>query len=88
MIIQEITALIVVGVAAAYLLRAGYQSWKSLASGKSGCGEGCSKCAFAAPSRRGGQALQRKAPSGFVPLSDLTASAHDPGSSRRAGRGP
>ena|SRR5579862_298947 len=49
--VQQVVALSIVGVAAVYLIRSFVLSARSFFNAKSGCGGGCSRCAF---SKEGG----------------------------------
>jgi hypothetical protein len=68
--IQQIIALLIVGVAAAYLIRNAVRTLRAFLSGKSGCASGCGKCGLA-----GEIASRRKsAPSprpDVIPLTDI-----------------
>jgi len=69
--VQQIFALICVGLAAAFLLRLFIGSLRAFLSGKGGCGDGCGKCSFAPrDSRLGKQATSQNRPD-IIPLTEI-----------------
>ena len=68
---QQITVYLIVAAAAVYLGRYLFDSVSAIIRSRSGCGEGCSKCAFAAkspvPARKNGP----KTLTNIIPLSDI-----------------
>jgi hypothetical protein len=68
--VQQIIALLIVSVAAAYLFRNAVRTLRAFLSGRGGCASGCGKCGFA-----GEIASRRKAASSprsdVIPLTDI-----------------
>ena len=64
---QHFAVTICVTMAALYLGRYVFDSVRAIVKARSGCGEGCAKCAFAEqPKKRGA-----KTPGSIIPLTDI-----------------
>jgi len=68
---QQITVYIFVAVAAIYLGRYLFNSVRSVIQARSGCGDGCDKCAFSGESKVAKSATPASAPGKIIPLTDI-----------------
>jgi len=68
---QHVAVIVCVGVAALYLGRYVFDSVRAIVKARSGCGEGCAKCAFAEKPQKGGKISGGSAPGSIIPLTDI-----------------
>ncbi|HZT41839.1 MAG TPA: hypothetical protein VFA07_06600 [Chthonomonadaceae bacterium] len=69
--VQQIIAWILVGLAAAFLLRLFVGSLRAFLSGKGGCGDGCGKCSFAPKDPLPGKKAASQSRPDIIPLTDI-----------------
>jgi len=68
---QEVVVYVCVAAAAVYLGKHIFDSVRAIVKARSGCGDGCNNCAFAArPSKRDAKSPV-SAPGAIIPLSDV-----------------
>lgn len=70
---QQVVVYVCVALAAIYLGRYLYDSVRAIVKARSGCGDGCSKCAFAAQPPKRAASRGSSAPGAIIPLSDVRA---------------
>ena len=69
---QQIAVMVCVAAAALYLGRYVFDSVRAIVKARSGCGEGCAKCAFAEqPKKKGAASTNASAPGSIIPLTDI-----------------
>ena len=69
--VQQILALMLVGLAAAFLLRLFAGSLRAFLSGKGGCGSGCGKCSFAPKDPLLGKKASSQGRPDIIPLTEI-----------------
>jgi hypothetical protein len=73
---QQIAVYICVAMAALYLSRYLFDSVRAIVKARSGCGEGCGKCAFAAEPPKRGAKNSASAPGAIIPLTEIRSLPH------------
>ncbi len=69
---QQIAVMVCVAASAVYLGRYVFDSVRAIVKARSGCGEGCAKCAFAEqPKKNGGGKANASAPGSIIPLTEI-----------------
>jgi hypothetical protein len=68
---QQIAVYICVAAAALYLGRYLFDSVRAIVKARSGCGDGCGKCAFAAQPPKRGAKSAGAAPGAIIPLTEI-----------------
>ena len=68
---QQIAVMACVAAAAVYLGRYVFDSVRAVVKARSGCGEGCAKCAFAEQPKKSSGKANASAPGSIIPLTEI-----------------
>src|SRR5205823_15126685 len=68
---QQVAVTVCVIVAALYLGRYVFDSVRAIVKARSGCGDGCAKCAFAEQPKKQGPKPAGSTPGSIIPLTDI-----------------